>query len=202
MKYVKALGLMAAVTAALMAFAASAWASTDTSPTGTIYTSTIKAQSASLSLDGAFVTVTCTGSTIEGKIEKHGAGVTPSTKLSTADITGCNFPTKVETNGSMEVHAIKPQTPHEACTSGDSCWATLTSTGTQVSIETSLGLCVFTTSSTSIGTLTLTPATGGKAKLDVAGAIPRTGGSFLCGSSATATGSYTVETPSTLWIDP
>jgi hypothetical protein len=61
-----------------------------------------------------------------------------------------------------------------------------------------VGECVFTFNGTQIGTLT----SGNPAKLDVSSAkIPRTGGNFLCGSSGTWTGSYTVNTPSSLYVD-
>jgi hypothetical protein len=204
MKLVKILGLMAVAATALMAFAATASATTITSPTGTTYTTTIAATAGATSLDGAFVTVTCNKSTVEGKVESHGKGVTAGGKISTLDFTECNFPTKVEANGSLEIHPIRKDiSPHTTCleTDGDVCQGTLTSSGAKVTIETSLGSCTFTTSSTSVGTLTTTAKTGGKAVLDIAGTIPRTGGSFLCGSSGTWTGSYTVNTPSTLWID-
>jgi hypothetical protein len=204
MKYAKILGLLAVAATALMAFAATASATTYTSPTGTSYTSTVKAVAGATSLDGAFVTVTCNKSTVEGKIESHGSGVTAKGSISTLDFTECNFPVKVLKNGSLETHAvlIDAEKKHVTCTTGiDTCIGTTTSTGAEVSIETSLGTCVFSTSSTSIGTLTTTAQTGGKAKLDIAGTIPRTGGSFLCGSTGTWTGSYTVETPSTLWLD-
>jgi hypothetical protein len=204
-KYAKTLTLIATAATALMAFAATASATTVTSPTGTTYTSTIRAESAALSFDGAFVTITCNKSTFEGKIEKHGSGVTAAGNLSTLDFQECNFPFKTESPGSLEFHAIrKGITPHETCvaaTETDNCSATVTSNGTKLTFETSVGSCTFTTGSTAIGTLTTTATTGGKGKLDIAGTIPRTGGSFLCGSSATWTGSYIFSTPSTLWID-
>jgi hypothetical protein len=69
---------MAVAVAALMVFAASAFATTLTSPTGTTYTSTFKAvvdsneKAVSPTFDGSFTTITCKKSTIEGKIERHG----------------------------------------------------------------------------------------------------------------------------------
>jgi hypothetical protein len=204
MKYAKILGLLALAATALMAFAATASATTLTSPTGTTYTSTVAATAGATSLEGAFVTVTCNKSILEGKIESHGKGVTGGGKISTLDFTECNFPTKVAANGAEEYHAIRKDIqPHTTCleTDGDTCLGTLTSSGTITTVETSLGSCTFTTSSTSIGTVTTTAKTGGKAVIDIAATIPRTGGSFLCGSSATWTGSYTINTPSTLWFD-
>jgi hypothetical protein len=68
-------------------------------------------------------------------------------------------------------------------------------------MSTSVGTCIFTTASTAIGVLTGTDATGSTAVLDISGKIPRTGGNFLCGSSATWTGSYSFTSPDSLWID-
>jgi hypothetical protein len=189
MKFTKILGLMAVAVAALMAFAATASATTLTSPSGTTYTSTIKASSeGATSLEGAFVTVTCQKSNVEGKVEKHGSGVTAGGNISTLTFTECNFPTTVVKKGSLEIHSAG---------SGN---GTLTGSGSEISIETSLGTCVFTTSSTKLGTLT--GSTSKNATLDIeSAAIPRTGGSFLCGSSGTWTGSYSVTTPSTLTVD-
>lgn len=204
MKYVKMLGVLAVAAAALMAFAGSASASNLTSPTGTTYTNTITATAGATTLHGSFVSVTCNKSHVKGKVSQHGAGVTVKGNIEELSFTECNFPTTVETTGSLEVHPIRPKvSPHTTCLAadGDTCDGTLTSTGAKVTITTSVGSCTFTTNATPIGTVTGTSTTGSKAKLDISGTIPRTGGSFLCGSSGTWTGSYTVDTPSTLWID-
>lgn len=194
MKYVKMLGLLAVAVAAMAAFAASASATTLTSPTGTVYTSTIKAESeGTTSLDGAFVTVTCSKSAVEGKVEQHGSGVTVKGNISVLTFTECNFPTTVLKTGSLEAHAVEAGTEKNG---------TLTSTGAEISIETSVGTCVFTTNATDVGTLTGTNVTGSNPTLDIASAkIPRTAGNFLCGSSGTWTGSYKVTAPATGWID-
>ena len=207
MKCVKILGLLAVAAASLMAFAGPASATTLTSGTGTVYTSTIKAEASSTpTLDGSFTTVTCKKSTVEGKVEKHGAGITVSGNISTLSFGECNFPVTVIKTGSLEVHPItevKTETKidHPECKSTE-CTGTLTSTGAEVTVATSVGSCIFTTSATSVGTVTPTNDTGGNAILDIGSSpIPRTGGNFLCGSSATWTGAYKVVTPSSLWID-
>ncbi|HXR61801.1 MAG TPA: hypothetical protein VN732_10785, partial [Solirubrobacterales bacterium] len=171
MKHVKLLGLMLLAMASLMAFAASASATTYTSPTGTTYTGTMKAESTNSSLDGAFTTVSCKKSVVEGKIEQHGTGVTAKGNFSTLDFTECNFPVTVLKAGSTETHPIRPDVvPHKTCLSGlpplgdgDTCQATVTSTGAEVTIATSVGSCIFTTSATSVGTETTTAKTGGTA---------------------------------------
>ena len=186
MKYAKMLGLLAVAVTALMAFAGVASATTLTSPAGTTYTSTIKATSTESSLDGAFVTVTCAHSAVEGKVESHGAASTAGGKISSLTFSSCNYPTTVKKAGSLEIHGL----------GGGN--GTLTSTGAEIEIATSVGTCIFTTSATDVGTLT----GGTTAKLDIASAkIPRTGGNFLCGSTGTWTGSYTVNTPDTLLVD-
>jgi hypothetical protein len=186
MKYVKMLGLLAVAAAALMAFTGVASATTLTSPSGTTYTSTIAATAGATSLHGPFTTVTCQKSTVEGQVESHGAGVTAGGSISTLDFSECNFPVKVLKNGSLEVHA----------TSGGN--GTLTTSGAEITIETSIANCLFTTKSTDVGTLT----GGTTAVLDINSAgIPRTGHSIFCGSSGTWTGSYTVNTPDTLLVD-
>jgi hypothetical protein len=210
MRNLKMLGLLAIAGAALMAFVGTASATTLTSPTGTSYTGIVTAEShGTTSLHGAFVTVSCAKSHVEGKIEKHGVGVTVSGKISTLSFTECNFPVTVVKPGSLEVHAINT-TPSgsnptiHTCTTAY-CTGTLTSTGAEIKIHTSIGECIFTTSNTDIGEITPTNDTGGHATFDIGthgtGVIPRTGGSFFCGSTGQWTGSYTVTTPSTLWID-
>ena len=184
MKYVKMLGLLAVAAAALMAFAGTASATTFTSNEGE--TPSLAATSTNSKLDGAFVTVECSHSEAKGKVEAHGAGVNASGNISSLTFTGCNYTTTVETAGSLSINSSN----------------SVSSTGAKVSIATSVGTCVFTTNNTTVGSLTESSETGGKAVLDINSAkIPRTGGNFLCGSSGTWTGNYTVNTPSTLNVD-
>jgi hypothetical protein len=195
MKYAKMLGLLAVAAAALMAFAGTASATILTSPSGTTYTGTIKATAGTTELHGPFTTVKCTGSTVEGKVASHGASVTTSGTISTLDFTGCNFPVTVLKAGSLEVHTTYKEGKQEEKANGN---GTLTSSGAEITIATSIANCLFTTSSTDVGTLT----GGTTAKLDINSAgIPRTGHSVFCGSSGTWTGSYTVVTPDTLLVD-
>jgi hypothetical protein len=197
MKYVKILGLLAVAAAAFMAMAATASATILTSPTGTTYTSKIVAEAEhppGVTLHGSFTSVNCTNSLVEGNVEKHGAGVTAGGIVSKLTFTNCNFPVKVLKNGSLEIHPIN-------CNAAKYCTGTLTSTGAEVTIETSIASCIFATASTDLGTLTGTDDTKGHATLDISAEIPRTGHSFFCGSKGIWTGSYTVKTPSSLWIN-
>jgi hypothetical protein len=220
MKYANMLGLLAVAMAALAAFAAIASAATLTSPTGTTYTGTITAVSESiLTLDAPF-TIQCEESHVEGKVEQHGAGVTVKGNISKLTFTNkggtaCNFPVTVVQKGNLEVHAVSEITNGSgkkeivACnTAGQvECTGTLTSSGAKVSIATSVGTCVYTTNATDLGTLTPTNDTGATATLDIGapegktGRIPRTEGNFLCGTQGQWTGSYSVTTPDTLYID-
>lgn len=185
MRYLKMIGFVAVV-AALMTFAGSASANPLTSPEGTSYTSTIKAESSNFKLHGPFVTVECSQSSFEGKVESHST-TTAGGKLSSWAFSGCNYPVEVKKPGSLELHATG---------AGN---ATVTSTGAEISIATSIGPCVFTTSATDTGTLTGSNATN--ATLDLSGSLPRTNGNSLCGSQGTLTGSYKVTTPGTLYVD-
>lgn len=221
MKYAKMLGLLAVAMAALAAFAASASATQLTSPTGTTYTGTITAvNEGNVSLDGAFVTVVCEVSHVEGKVEEHGSTKTVKGNISkltftNKEATPCNYKVTVVEAGSLEIHAVSEKTNAEGkkeivgCTTAGQveCTGTLTSSGAKVSIATSVGTCVFTTNATDIGTVTPTNDTGTSATLDIGGPegktgrIPRTEGNFLCGSQGQWTGSYSVTTPHELWID-
>jgi hypothetical protein len=191
MKYLKMLGLAAVAVASLMTFAATASATTLTSPNGTTYTGNLQAESGVLSWDGAFSTITCKNSTLGGTAESHGAATTVGVKLSSLTFTECNFPFTVGKPGSLEIHT-------EGATANGN--GTITWSGMELAMHTSVGTCIFTTSNTHIGTLTGSDV--GKAQWDInATKIPRTGGNFLCGSSSTLTGSYTITTPSTLTVD-
>lgn len=182
MKYAKMLGLLAVAAAALMAFAGVASASTLTSPAGTTYTSTINASAGTTELHGLFTSVSCTGSTVSGKVEQHGAK-NAGGKVSKLTFSGCSDPVTVGKTGSLEITSS----------------GTVYSSGAEVEIETSVGLCVFTTSNTDVGTLTESDSSHGVLDIDSA-SIPRTDGSFFCGSSGEWTGSYTVTSPSTLSV--
>jgi len=190
MKYLKILGLAAMALAALMAMAGTASATTLTSPKGTTYTSTIKAENAGsitlTSVFGGFGAVTCTKSIIEGKVEKHGAGVAVTGNNSKWTFEGCNKPVTVTASGSTTVHYANANSGTE--TSVTSSWHVH---------ETAFGTCTFTTASTGtdLGTLTTTEATGGNAVIDIKASIPS-----ACGTG-TLEGSYKVVTPNPYYLD-
>jgi hypothetical protein len=189
MKYVKILGLLAVAAAALMAFAGSASATTLTSPKGTTYTGKIHAVSEGHAvLHNPIAKIEC-ASTVEGEVTSHGSGVTVVGHISTLDFTNCTNSWHVTTvaPGFLEIH----------WTSANN--GTLTSSEAKVS-STRFGItCTYGTNKTDIGTVT-----GGKtATLDIEGSIPFLEGSGLCGSGATQwTGSYSIDTPDELLVDP
>ena len=199
MKYVKMLGLLALAATALFAFAATASATTVTSPKGTVYTSTISGATEGHAIlhdtSGLGITIECNGG-VSGTVSSHGAGVTAAGSISSLTWTNCtnNWAVTTLKTGSLEVHNI----------SGTEN-GTLTSSGAEVTTKQSTsGLhCIYSTSATDIGTVTSSTVTGGNATLDIAATINRTGGSsgILCGSKGTWTGSYKATTPATLYID-
>lgn len=190
MKTLKMLALACGAAAIMAIFAAPASATVLTSPQGTTYTNTIEATSTNLKWHGAFVTVECSHSKWAGKVETHGAAVTVKSTLSSLSFTGCNYAYTVVTPGSLEIHT------DTAVADGN---GTVTWSGAVIEVATSVGTCVFTTNGTHIGTLTGSDSTN--AVIDINAKIPRTGGNFLCGSSATLTGSYAITTPSSLAVD-
>ncbi|HMI80340.1 MAG TPA: hypothetical protein VK480_01000 [Solirubrobacterales bacterium] len=208
MKYIKVLSLMAVAAAAMMALAATASAGTFASPKGTPYTGKVHAiaNPGETTLHGV-VTITCKSSTVEGEITTHSHTTTGSGHVSKLLFNECgeNHVT-VEEAGTLEAHT------HSADATGET-YAILTSSGAKVSIQvTSLGItCVFTTSNTEVGTVTNSThqekthahaTSTGLASIPKTAVIhvdsskiPRTGGSFFCGSSGEWTGTYEVTTP-------
>jgi hypothetical protein len=190
MKYVKMLGLLAVAAAALMAFVGTASATTVTSSAGT--TPTIKAESTNSELHGAFITVKCEESIVEGGVDSHGAAVTVEGAVDVLTFDKCNYKVTVENKGSIIAHPD----PAEKAKTGD---AIITSANAVIAIHTSVGECIFTTKSTGTQIGTMTGGSGAVMNMNSA-AIPRTGGSFFCGSSGTWTGSYKVVSPSSIEI--
>jgi len=190
MKYAKSLGLLAAAAAVLMAFAAAASADTATSPTGTTYTGTIRAEAEGHTvLDNPIAKIEC-ASTIEGTITGHGAGKPVSGSVSTLDFTNCTNEWHVTTvsGGTFSI---------------DNTGATITVTSSGATFEaTRLGVtCRYATNNTLIGRLTNSESDFSSATMHVVGIAPFESGSFLCGENMAWTGSYKVVKPIPLTID-
>jgi hypothetical protein len=192
MKYVKMFGL-AALAAALMAFAAVGTASAttldDSEGAMTVGESITAAAEGTTELHPPIGSINCKASHVGGKITNAGgAGVNVSGSIEGLSFTECNAKVVVLANGSLSI-----------ASSGGSN-GTLFGTGNEVTVE-YLGFhCIFKTNNTSLGTLTGSTTTGGAATLDISANIPRTGGrsGAFCGTAAAWTGSYAVSTPNPL----
>lgn len=182
MKYLKMFGL-AALAAALMAFAAVGTASAATldDANGTLGNgATITAESEGTTiLHPAIGDIECEQSHVGGKITEAHVVTGEITALSWSK---CNATVTVLKKGHLTVDGK----------------GVLTGTGQEVTVE-YLGFhCIFSTNGTKLGTVT----SGSPAKLDIEATIPRTGGESgaFCGSTAQWTGSYKVTSPSTLTV--
>jgi hypothetical protein len=190
MKYLKIPGAVLLAMAGLMALTGTASATVATSPAGTVYTSTIKGASTGghVKITGPLgISAEC-ASTFEVKIEKHGAGVTAGGNLSSLTFTGCTngYSVSVLAKGSTEWHLLA---------NGN---ATLTSTGTEITVTTPLGFnCIYGTNAADLGTWTSSKTTGGTPVWDLPPitVIARKGHSGLCGATGGWTGSYRISTP-------
>jgi hypothetical protein len=198
MKYVKMLGLLAVAGAAMMAFAGTASATTPTCA-HVVCTPTIHATShGHTSLHGSNgVTVECPFSTVQGKVESHGTAATAEGKL-TALVFGGTTATTACTHGEI-VHVLKlGRLIAHTIENGPN--ATLTSSGTEVEITTTIfGFpvsCIYNTGENlHIGVVTGAATTTSHATFHISANIPRTGGSGLCGESGVWTGGYTIDSP-------
>ncbi|HYH53921.1 MAG TPA: hypothetical protein VD761_07295 [Solirubrobacterales bacterium] len=186
MKQFERFGL-AMLAAALLAFAAPASATTVTSPAGTEYTGEFHATaSSSLLMQAGFVNLTCTESTIKGRIESNG-GATAGGKISTLSFSSCGATTfDVLINGSLSIEATGEG--KGIVRGSGSQWTTAF-----------FGIsCVYgTTTNTTLGTVT----GGTPAKMSIAATLPKISGGFLCADPASMSGSYQFTSPSTLLVD-
>ena len=186
MRYSNIPGLLAVAATALMALAGTASATTVTSSEGS--TPNLVLTSTNSEFDGSFVTFKCVHSKMAGNVENHGPSGTVEGSIDSLSFTECNYQMTVNYGGSLQIH------PDSSGVTGD---GTATWTEGSFTIHTSVGTCTVTTNATTIGTLD----GGSPAFLYINSAkLPRTGGNFLCGSSVTWTGSYRVNSPSTLEV--
>jgi hypothetical protein len=184
MKHIKMLGLAVMAAAAFMAFTGSASAQTLTSPAGTEYTGTIEATaSGSLLLKAGFANITCTSSTVAGKVttnnNTHAAGA-----ISTLTYSNC---------GSATVDTLKTGELTIQKSTG-----AVSGSGSEVTVAVFGTSCVYgTKTGTALGTLT----GGTPAKMTINANLPLISGGFGCANPANWSGSYTVTNPKTLLVD-
>lgn len=191
MKSLKMLGLMVVAAAAFMVVAASASATELTSPKNTTYEGEITATSEGHAvLKGSFgVEVKCDSHTA-GNIEESG-GAEVAGAIEELSFTGCTdeYAAHVLNNGSLSINGS----------------GVVRGYGNEVQVTTPLGInCTYKTNATTgtvLGNLTDSDETGSTATLDISATIPRTGGSFLCGSTGAWSGSYSVSAPDALYVD-
>jgi len=202
MRFATILGLLAIAAAAVMAFAATASATTGTDSAGGSAVEVIDPIHATnvgnTVLDGT-PSVTCKKSTMRGTVSNSGSdGSTLAAILSILTLEECgNNTVTVEKLGYVEAHT------EGAVPNGN---GTLTSTNVEVTVLTHniLGTvhCIYDTNATDLGRLDGSNNTGGTATITVDSApLPRTGTDFGCGSTSELTAEYTVSTPDYLAID-
>jgi hypothetical protein len=190
MKHFKMLGLVVVATTALMAFVGIASANPVlTSPAGTDYTGELTmTATASLLTQAGFANLTCTESTIKGKVETNNT-TKASWKITTLDYSGCNAIFNTLSNGSLEITPNAPTGSNKG---------TLKGFGSEVTVSTLGVSCVYgTAAGTTLGTVT----GGNPATVSINASMPKISGGFLCGNPMSATGAYTVTSPKPLLID-
>ena len=182
MKHFKIIGLAVMAAAALMAFASTASATVLTSPSGTEYTNTLTSTATeSLLLKAGFANITCTESTVSGKVEVNTTSA--EGKITTLSFGNCGGVTvDVLKNGSLKVASGGAVTGKES----------------EVTVSTLGTSCVYGTGAgTSLGTL----KGGTTASLQISASLNKISGGFLCANPASWSGKYTVTTPDTLVVD-
>jgi hypothetical protein len=193
MKQLKLLWIAAIAMVASMAFASPSFATSATSPLGTIYTGNLAGTSEGKVIwHTSFFKFECNFS-MEGSIEVHGAGVTGQGKATKYSYEECNSNLTINTikQGTLEIHSAGKGV------------GTITSSGTVgEAIFHSFGIkCIYETNNTHLGVVTDSSLTGGPATLDISATLPRVGGSAFCGASATLTAAAVVNTPEEIFID-
>jgi hypothetical protein len=195
MKYVKMFGF-AALAAALTAFVAvgNAAATELDNATGMVTTGTTIAAEAETEtiLHPPIGDIKCKKSLVSGKTTTTGsASETVKGNIEKLTFEECNATVNVLKTGTLEIHT------QEASSNNN---GTLTSSGTEVTVVLAGFHCIFSTSSTDIGTLTGSANTKSTATFDISAKIPRTGGNSgaFCGSTAEWTGNYKITSPDTL----
>lgn len=198
MKHVKILGVLTAVVTALMAFAASAGATTITNGSTEAAGTLSATNESNISLKSQGLEITCQHSGLEGTIVEQGTGKTAVATLGVLTFSECSQHIKVVIKGKLEVH----------WTSGSNGLVTGCCTTLEVDYTTIFGTVhcnYFASSPIQLGTVTgAANHTTGTGTLDVntAGVPVEEGGSSgLCGAFASLTGNYKVNAPQGMTVD-
>jgi hypothetical protein len=204
MKYLKILAIATAAMAlntALAAGTASAsnlriFGSAANLTVGTVIKASLEKETSTV-LEDAFglTSTTCTGSTVEGKLERNtqepvGGTGQPRGKIAALTFSPCVDTVDIEAKGELEVRNIAGTTN-----------GTVLSSGAKVKVFNTLfnQNCMATTSSTDIGTLTAATSATSKATIDINGLITMEG---CAASNARWTGKYEVTMPLGLVSEP
>jgi len=191
MKHLKMLGLFVMAAASLMAFAGSASAAaTFTSPTGTEYTNTLSSSlEGSALLEAGFANITCTTSTVAGKITANDA-TEASGEISKVEFSNC---------GGATVDTLLPKGTLTITNGGH----TVSGTGVEVTTAIFGTSCIYGLGAgTHLGTATNTSVGGvDTVTLDIDANLPKLFGGFLCASPATWQAKYIVTSPAISFVD-
>jgi len=201
MKYLKMLGLVAALAMATMAFGAGTASATklcsvNTSPcpAGNTYGkgTSIKTQlvpGTNSTMSSGFVTVTCSESTMSGKTTSEGGSGAVTGEISSATWKSCT-----SSLGSCTASALKTPWPAEVTGSGGNGTLSVQHPGAKFTCGGTT--CEYEASKASIS------VTGGNPAKAKASSISFTkiGGGFLCSSTASWSGEYEVTAPKPLFI--
>lgn len=189
----KHIGMLSLALAALAVFAANASAAPAlTSPAGTEYTGELNATAeSSLLLKAGFANITCTVSTVAGKVETNDEK-RASGKITTLSFSNCNATVDTLSNGSLEI-----------TTNGlGENKGTVTGSGSEVTVGLFGTSCIYgTKSNTTIGTATGSASSTSSATVSFSANLPLIAGGFACANPAVWTGSYTLTKPVPLFID-
>lgn len=151
-----------------------------TSPEETPYTGALAAASEGhLTIHGSFGVKANCESSLEAEVAGHGEQVVAP--VSSFSLTGCtnNYDFTLQETGTLTIDG-------EGTVRSDGLAFIVDATGLGIT-------CGYTTAETKLGVLTDSQATETTATLDLEASLPRTHGSFLCGSAGTLTGSYVLE---------
>jgi hypothetical protein len=207
MKHAKILGLLAMTATVVMAFASAASATTLTDQTNAKDPYGVGKEIHAVLGAGGFVLngvvpVTCHSATYNAEITDAGSATTTvKAKLKTTTISECTEGNHITVTkpGEFEIHTDTAVNDGN----GTATW----NAGAMTLQVTSLGLtCEFTGEATDVGTIDGSRKTDANKKHPTATVttdvvIPRTGGSFFCGSSAELEVDWTITTPDYLDVD-
>jgi len=196
MKLLKMLGLFVMAAASLMAFAGSASAQTLTSPTNVAYFGEITESldpGTSALLKAGFAEITCTSSTVSGKVTTNNS-TEASGEITSVSFSNCGSATvdTINNKGTLKV------------THGTHV---ISGTGVEVTTSVAGTSCVYGMGTgTTLGTATNTQYDDegvfrDRVTTDHSAKLPKVSGGFLCANPATWTANYVITKPTETFAD-